>query len=605
MEAAEQARLDREVQRLAQTIEARDQRIATLQVSAQRVDFLSLTVQQLEVLLQNRRRLDRSTEEFGGARDRFDQTSAALSTMHASLLAARQRFDEMQTDWLSAQATVLAANLMVGAPCPVCGSVDHPMPATSEVPLPEERELKLFQKCVRQLEAESASLRDKAAIAQSEVTRLETETGNLITQLGAAASTPLSQLTGQLQDALNELAASRRAAEEAGRTTEEQNSDRANLASLSSQLDAARSRMQTASNRLAAAHQALAERQDGVPEYLQTPSLLKVAIRNASGRVAELTTAYETARTEVEETSRATTGCVMAHSSAQENEQTAADRARQAREMFSERLVQVGFNTPADFDFAKTEISNIGRMEGEIKQFEADLSAAQSRLHRARQAAAGLVPPDLPAIELGLSIAKEEAAGLVQEQHRLSESVRSAERFLEQLNEAQRKLRLLETAHSVYGKIAGVACGDNQMRVTFQRYVQGALFEDVLQAASLRLRRMSKGRFELQRGIRIGDGRQSGGLDIVVVDSHTGTTRPVSSLSGGEGFMASLSLALGLADVVQNHTGACGWSPYLSTKVSGRSTPRHSIRLCRFLPTCVRVVGPSASSRTSLNSKKG
>jgi exonuclease SbcC len=555
IEAAEQARLDREVQRLAQTIEARDHRIATLQASAQRVDFLSLTVQQLEVLLQNRRRLDRLTEEFGGARDRFDQTSAALSTMHASLLAARQRFDEMQTDWLSAQAAVLAAKLMVGAPCPVCGSVDHPMPTTSEGPLAEERELKLFQKSVRQLEAQSASLRDNAAIAQNEVTRLETETGNLITQLGEAASTSLSQLTGQLQDALQELADSRRAAKEAGRTTEEQNSDRANLASASSQLDAARSRVQTASNRLAAAHQAFAERQDGVPESIQTPSLLEVAIRNASARVAELTTAYETARTEVEQTSRATTGCVMAHSSAQENEQKAADRARQAREMFSERLAQVGFDTPADFDFAKTEISNIGRMEGEIKQFEADLSAAQSRLHRARQAAAGLVPPDLPALELALSIAKENAAGLVQEHHRLSESVKSADRFLGQLNEAQGKLRLLETAHGVYGKIAGVACGDNQMRVTFQRYVQGALFEDVLQAASLRLRRMSKGRFELQRGIRIGDGRQSGGLDIVVVDSHTGTTRPVSSLSGGEGFMASLSLALGLADVVQNHTG--------------------------------------------------
>jgi exonuclease SbcC len=66
---------------------------------------------------------------------------------------------------------------------------------------------------------------------------------------------------------------------------------------------------------------------------------------------------------------------------------------------------------------------------------------------------------------------------------------------------------------------------------------------------------MSKGRFELQRALRAADGRQSGGLDIVVLDSHTGTTRPVSSLSGGEGFMASLSLALGLADVVQNHAG--------------------------------------------------
>jgi DNA repair protein SbcC/Rad50 len=121
------------------------------------------------------------------------------------------------------------------------------------------------------------------------------------------------------------------------------------------------------------------------------------------------------------------------------------------------------------------------------------------------------------------------------------------------LHEAQNKLRLLKTAHGVYGKIAGVACGDNQMRVTFQRYVQGALFEDVLQAASLRLRRMSKvaSNFSVESALATGASL----VDIVVVDSHTGTTRPVSSLSGGEGLMASLLLALGLADVVQNDTG--------------------------------------------------
>ncbi len=313
--------------------------------------------------------------------------------------------------------------------------------------------------------------------------------------------------------------------------------------------------MQIASNRLAAARQALAERQDGVPELLRTPESLEIAIENAAVRLESLTQAYEAARTAVVETGREATRNATAHDSAVAGELTAAGRARDAETEFAGRLAQAGFSNLNDFSVAKMAISRVVAMEEEIRQFEADLSAAQSRLDRVREGAAGLQPPDLQGIERDLAAAKEQVAGLVKDQHELSESMKSADRFLEQLKEAGEKLQSLEAALGIYGKIAGVACGDNQLRITFQRFVQGALFEDVLQAASLRLRRMSKGRFELQRALRAADGRQSGGLDIVVLDSHTGTTRPVSSLSGGEGFMASLSLALGLADVVQNHAG--------------------------------------------------
>ena len=66
---------------------------------------------------------------------------------------------------------------------------------------------------------------------------------------------------------------------------------------------------------------------------------------------------------------------------------------------------------------------------------------------------------------------------------------------------------------------------------------------------------MTSGRFELQRSTRVDDRRTSSGLDIDVLDHHTGTSRPGNTLSGGEGFLASLALALGLADVVQARAG--------------------------------------------------
>jgi DNA repair protein SbcC/Rad50 len=105
------------------------------------------------------------------------------------------------------------------------------------------------------------------------------------------------------------------------------------------------------------------------------------------------------------------------------------------------------------------------------------------------------------------------------------------------------------------GRVADVANGSNRDGITFQRFVLAALLDDVLGAASGRLHIMSSGRFHLQRVRERSDRRTAAGLDLEVHDHYTGTARPVSTLSGGESFLASLSLALGLADVVQTYSG--------------------------------------------------
>lgn len=91
--------------------------------------------------------------------------------------------------------------------------------------------------------------------------------------------------------------------------------------------------------------------------------------------------------------------------------------------------------------------------------------------------------------------------------------------------------------------------------VTFELYVLGAILEEVVSAANLRLRRMSRQRYELQRTPVEGLGRGHRGLDLSVFDNYTGVARPANTLSGGETFLASLSLAMGLADVIQAYAG--------------------------------------------------
>ena len=109
---------------------------------------------------------------------------------------------------------------------------------------------------------------------------------------------------------------------------------------------------------------------------------------------------------------------------------------------------------------------------------------------------------------------------------------------------------------AVWSKLSKAANGDNPQRMKFQTYILNAMFQDIIYEANTRLKIMSDGRyhFEYKVPVKVAQNKFYG-LDFDIYDEFTSTTRPVETLSGGESFLASLSLALGLADVVQNNAG--------------------------------------------------
>jgi DNA repair protein SbcC/Rad50 len=104
--------------------------------------------------------------------------------------------------------------------------------------------------------------------------------------------------------------------------------------------------------------------------------------------------------------------------------------------------------------------------------------------------------------------------------------------------------------------MAELVRGRNPRGMSLQRLVLAARLEEVAEAASARLQLMSRGRFRLRHDISVARKNSAAGLSLVVEDAHTGVEdRPVGALSGGESFLASLSLALGLSDVVLRRSG--------------------------------------------------
>ncbi|MBZ0266365.1 AAA family ATPase [bacterium] len=222
---------------------------------------------------------------------------------------------------------------------------------------------------------------------------------------------------------------------------------------------------------------------------------------------------------------------------------------------FAQRLSKSGFEDVVDYETAVLSEEELSILNQEIEEFTRKQIEAKSHFERAQKEAEGIEQPDLVNL-------KEE---LIQANSKRDESYKAVEKLNHekaQLEKTKAAIRTLEEEfadfdkrHKIVGDLAEVASGKNAYRINLQRFVLRELLSQVLQFASERLKKMSAGRYQLFEDHHIQKGTRTGGLGIIVHDQYTGETREAKTLSGGESFLASLALALGLVDVVQSHSG--------------------------------------------------
>ena len=128
---------------------------------------------------------------------------------------------------------------------------------------------------------------------------------------------------------------------------------------------------------------------------------------------------------------------------------------------------------------------------------------------------------------------------------------------LKMITELQEELKRTESAYQNLGKLSAIANGQSGEggKYSFSRYVLGTFFEEIIEQANYHLNHMTGGKYELIRKAEADRKNESAGLGMVIFDAYTGEQRDTASLSGGESFQVSLSLALGLSDVVRSHSG--------------------------------------------------
>ena len=219
------------------------------------------------------------------------------------------------------------------------------------------------------------------------------------------------------------------------------------------------------------------------------------------------------------------------------------------------KVAEAGFTDWFECSRYMKEVPRLEAYENDLKIYDQSVHAEEEKIKGEKEKTAGKTKPDM-------NDWNEKRMKLLESMKRFAAEKAEKETELKKQKETLKKLyQLKETQKEISEKYSLVAhlweiAQGKETGINLERFVLGALLDAVTEKANLRLMEMSGNRYELlrKRGER-SDGRKKAGLDLEVFDGNTGRARPAATLSGGETFLASLSLALGLADVVQEYAG--------------------------------------------------
>lgn len=544
-----------QLEEVRKTQEERTERARNLLLLSTQSEPRKLELEKLQSFSEKRQTLDGDKKKLLQIERKLSATQRNVTESETALKELKQVYAALQQAWLNGQAGIMASQLTLGSPCPVCGSTHHPQPANLYSETPDELTLKRKQTECEHAEADSKLIQESYHQQATERDLLAQKVQSLTEELGDYAQIDLQELSLTLDRA-------RTSYQETLQATQRLETLQQELANGSEQQTLLQKNREDLEKTWLQANEAyqkaqgiFEERQATVSPDLREPLALQKALHAAQTLQARLNQDWETAQKAWQDTSQRLTKLQADFDNTFANLNQAEERLNQLLNDFSERLKTAGFASSEEYLRARWQPERIKKVQDHLKEFELSLSAAEQRAQRSKEKTEGLSHPDLPKLKQDAATIKNEYDSFLRQHTALQNRIQAEKRWCERLNALNQELETLSSRYALIGRLSEVANGQNDYRLTLQRFVLGALLDDVALAANERLKTMSRGRYFLQRTMDRARKNMAGGLDLEVFDNYTGFARGVGTLSGGETFLASLSLALGLVDVVQSYAG--------------------------------------------------
>ena len=510
--------------------------------------FSKLTAEKLPALAKQKKNLEALQEIFAKKRSAYDV-----------LLEEYQRKERFLEE---SRAGILAASLKAGEPCPVCGSTEHPNLASLSEHAVTEEEVKALKETYTSAESEKnaaneAAIQAFSAYRAQEAFVLEEAQGllgdevapeNISEKLEVAAAQTEKEKTEQ--DKL--LAAYAKQKTELKQLQSRMEEDEKQLSQLRQTIDMIVLQQSEVEAELANVFGQLKEMEALPFETLQAAVAYKQTLEKEATQILKRIELQKEKLNQIKElqaSKQATVDSLLVQ------QQTAGKDFLEKKLLYETAVVQQGFTLEEveNYFVSKESVQSAEEM---IQAYHTKVAVLSANLEQAAKEIEGKTKMDETAAEFAAKESKQAEAAVSQELTKLRNRKERNEDSLAQIKKqkakADKKIEELNVYQNLSDLLNGRTTGKN--KTSFETYVQMSGFDGIIHAANRRLHPMSGGQYQL---FRHEDAQAKGNiaLNLDILDHYTGKKRPVNSLSGGESFMASLSLALGLSDLVTANAG--------------------------------------------------
>ncbi|MGH0424822.1 AAA family ATPase [Bacillus pretiosus] len=478
------------------------------------------------------------------------EKEAAYNKMRLAVNA----YENMERRWLSEQAGILALHLHDGESCPVCGSTNHPKKATEQSNAIDEKELNDLRDKKNLAEKLHVQLEEKWNFyhLQYEQIIVEVKKRGYRSEKLDETYSALVHKGKQLATEVNTLKAS----EETRKQTA------VNIKSVEEKVDALQKQkreVETEQHRTEMECMQLRTSYDhdkkNIPENLQTVQAWKVQFDQAMHELKLMEDEWKKVQEAYQHWQNENIRIQAEQESASNQFESAKLKKEETFARFMKELEQSGFTNQITYKEAKLSDAEMDMLQKEIQSYYSSLEVLAKQIEELRAELKDKEYMDITALgehikdlEINLDIIKEKRQRAQNAVTYISDLHENIRRIDEQIHEEEKAFQELVDLYEVMK-------GDNESRISFERYILIEYLEQIVQIANERLRKLSNGQFYLKRSERVEKRNRQSGLGLDVYDAYTGQTRDVKTLSGGEKFNASLCLALGMADVIQAYEG--------------------------------------------------
>ena len=531
-----------------------------LRIAEKRMSELASTAEKARVLKSVRiPDLERCGKELKNAQEAFEKKRSLYEAAHLQKMHAEKILENNR-------AGILALTLKEGEKCPVCGSVHHPEPAS----LPEEA---VTEEELNRLKENEAALLEKKNEALTASEKAMTSYEAAVRRLREDADSYLSGIeTPEDTDALISLVTA--AAAETSVSLKKAEEEVSLMSENCAVLDRCRKGFDEAQEKLFS----LAEKERTLmmrASECDGDLAVKKATLGSLGTfsfAAKAEAEREKARLEKEAADilkkigeaaerRQNAEIGLAAAEAEEKAMMQAlssisEEAGLAMRQLENAVAEEGFRSVDEMKSALVSEEEIQRKRQIIDGYDRKKADAALLLREAEKEAEGKEPADIGVMSFRLKEQEAEAEVVRKEALDARYRIKGNTSRMQSINDLGKEAAELSRKGSMHTRMYNLVKGQTgNGKITLEQYIQASGFDEIIEAANRRLLPMSDGQYELHRQEDSLGRRSNTFLNLEVLDNYTGRRRPVGSLSGGESFKASLSLALGLSDTVSSNLG--------------------------------------------------